>query len=137
MLSSENFFLDKFKIIYYNGLTKEERGKYMNFTAIVPITRMETRTYDINVPEDDQKIIKAYEKWYDNMSKENEISLINTIKASEPDFDEKIDNFEDYVDNIIYDIRNEIYNIETDRGNTGIYAIDDILELADGKFYFI
>lgn len=109
----------------------------MKFTAIVPITKMETRTYDINVPGDDQKVIKAYEKWYDNMSKENEISLINTIKASEPDFDEKIDNFEDYVDNIIYDIRNEIYNIETDRGNTGIYAIDDVLALADGKFNFI
>lgn len=109
----------------------------MKFTAVVPVTKMETRTYDINVPKDDQKVIKAYEKWFDNMSKENEISLINTIKASEPDFNEKIDNFEDYVNNIIYDIMNEIYNTERDSGNTDVYEIEDILKLADGKFNFI
>lgn len=71
------------------------------------------------------------------MSKENETNLINTIKASEPAFDEKINNFEDYVDKIIYDIRNEIYNIEMDSGNTGVYEIDDVLNLADGNFDFI
>lgn len=108
----------------------------MKFTAVVPVTKMETKIYDINVPEDDQKVIKAYEKWSNNMSKENETNLINTIKASEPDFDEKIDNFEDYVDNILYDIRNEVYNIEMDNGNTGVYEIDDVLNLADGNFNF-
>lgn len=109
----------------------------MKFTAVVPVTQMETKTYDINVPEDDQKVIKAYEKWSGNMSKENETNLIDTIKASESGFNEKIDNFEDYVDKIIYDIRNEIYNIEMDSGNTGVYEIDDVLKLADGKFNFI
>ena len=106
----------------------------MKFTAIVPVTKMETRTYDINVPEDDQKVIKAYEKWSDNMSKENEISFINTIKAIAPDFDEDIGLAKCYVASIIYDIRNEIYNIETDSGNAGTFEIDDILELTDGKF---
>ena len=105
----------------------------MKFTAIVPVTKMETRTYDINVHEDDQKVIKAYEKWYDNRTKENEISFINTIKASVPDFDGDIDLAKDYVDNIIYDIRNEIYNIETG----GTFEIDDVLGLADGNFNFI
>lgn len=109
----------------------------MKFTAIVPVTKIETRTYDINVPEDDQKVIKAYEKWSDNMSKENEISFINTIKTIAPDFDEDIDIAKGYVDNIIYDIRNEIYKIETDSGNTGTFEIDDILKLADGNFNFI
>lgn len=109
----------------------------MKFTAVVPVTKMETRTYDINVPEDDQKVIKAYEKWSDNMSKENEISFINTIKAIVPDFDEDIDVAKGYVDNIIYDIKNEIYNTEMDSGNTGVYEIDDVLNLTDGNFNFI
>lgn len=106
----------------------------MKFTAIVAVTKMETRTYDINVHEDNQKVIKAYEKWSDNMSKENEINFINTIKESVPDFDGDIDTAKDYVDNIIYDIKNEIYNIETDSGNTGTFEIDDIV---DGKFNFL
>ena len=55
----------------------------MKFTAVVPVTKMETRTYDIYVPEDVQKVIKAYEKWYDDMSKENETNLINAIKVAE------------------------------------------------------
>ena len=87
----------------------------MKFTAVVPVTKMETRTYDIYVPEDVQKVIKAYEKWYDDMSKENETNLINAIKVAELNFDEKTNNFEDYANEII----------------------DDIQGLADGDFNFI
>lgn len=109
----------------------------MKFTAIVPVTRMETRTYDVNVPEDAQRIIKAYEKWYDDMSKENEANVVDAIKVIEPDFDEKIDDFEEYANEIIDDVRWEIYNREMDSGNTGVYEIDDVQGLADGDFNFI
>lgn len=113
----------------------------MKFTAIIPVTKMETRTYDIYVIEDIQKVIKAYEKWYDDMSKENETNLINAIKVAEPDFDEKTDDFEGYVNEIIYDIANEIiYDIRWSIYNNGsaeVYEIDDIQKLADGDFNFI
>ena len=117
----------------------------MKFTAVIPVTKMETRTYDIYVPEDVQKVIKAYEKWYDDMSKENETNLINAIKVAEPDFDEKTDDFEGYVNEIIYDIANEIiydirwsiYNREKNNGSAEVYEIDDVHALADGNFNFI
>lgn len=109
----------------------------MKFTAVIPVTKMETRTYDIYVPEDVQKVIKAYEKWYDDMSKENETSLINAIKAAEPDFDEKTDDFEGYANEIIDDIRWSIYNREKNNGNTDVYEVDDVQGLADGNFNFI
>ena len=109
----------------------------MKFTAVIPVTKMETRTYDINVPEDVQKVIKAYEKWYDDMSKENETNLINAIKVAEPDFDEKTDDFEGYVNEIIYDIRWSIYHREKDNGSAEVCEIDDIQGLADGDFNFI
>ena len=113
----------------------------MKFTAVIPVTKMETRTYDIYVPEDVQKVIKAYEKWYDDMSKENETNLINAIKVAEPDFDEKTDDFEGYANEIIYDIENEIiYDIRWSIYNNGsaeVYEIGDIQELADGDFNFI
>ena len=32
----------------------------MKFTAVIPVTKMETRTYDIYVFEDVQKVIKGY-----------------------------------------------------------------------------
>ena len=109
----------------------------MKFTAVIPVTKMETRTYDIYVPEDVQKAIKAYEKWYDDMSKENETNLINAIKVAEHNFDEKTDNFEDYVNEIIDDIRWNIYNREKKNGSAEVYGIDDIQGLADGDFNFI
>lgn len=109
----------------------------MKFTVVIPVTKMETRTYDIYVPEDVQKVIKAYEKWYDDMSKENETNLINAIKVAEPDFDEKTDDFEGYVNEIIYDIRWSIYHREKDNGSAEVYEIDDIQGLADGDFNFI
>ena len=109
----------------------------MKFTAVVPVTKMETRTYDIYVPEDVQKVIKAYEKWYDDMSKENETNLINAIKVAELNFDEKTNNFEDYANEIIYDIRWRIYHREKKNGSAEVYGIDDIQGLADGDFNFI
>lgn len=109
----------------------------MKFTAVVPVTKMETRTYDIYVPEDVQKVIKAYEKWYDDMSKENETNLINAIKVAELNFDEKTNNFEDYANEIIDDIRWNIYNREKKNGSAEVYGIDDIQGLADGDFNFI
>ena len=109
----------------------------MKFTAVVPVTKMETRTYDIYVPEDVQKVIKAYEKWYDDMSKENETNLINAIKVAELNFDEKTNNFEDYANEIIDDIRWNIYNREKKNGSAEVYEIDDIQGLADGDFNFI
>ena len=109
----------------------------MKFTAVIPVTKMETRTYDIYVPEDVQKVIKAYEKWYDDMSKENETNLINAIKVAELNFDEKTNNFEDYANEIIDDIRWNIYNREKKNGNAEVYGIDDIQGLADGDFNFI
>ena len=109
----------------------------MKFTAVIPVTKMETRTYDIYVPEDVQKVIKAYEKWYDDMSKENETNLINAIKVAEPDFDEKTDNFEDYANEIIYYIRWSIYNREKNNGSAEVHGMDDIQGLADGDFNFI
>ena len=104
----------------------------MKFTAVIPVTKMETRTYDIYVLEDFQKVIKAYEKWYDDMSKENETNLINAIKVAEPDFDEKTDANE-----IIYDIRWSIYNREKNNGSAEVHGMDDIQGLADGDFNFI
>ena len=109
----------------------------MKFTAVIPVTKMETRTYDIYVLEDFQKIIKAYEKWYDDMSKENETNLINSIKVAELNFDEKTNNFEDYANEIIDDIRWNIYNREKKNGSAEVYGIDDIQGLADGDFNFI
>lgn len=109
----------------------------MKFTAVIPVTKIEARTYDIYVPEDVQKVIKAYEKWYDDMSKENETSLINAIKIAEPDFDEKTDDFEDYANEIIYDIRWSIYNREKSNVSAEVYEIDDVQGLADGNFNFI
>ena len=109
----------------------------MKFTAVVPVTKMETRTYDIYVPEDVQKVIKAYEKWYDDMSKENETNLINAIKVAELNFDEKTNNSEDYANEIIDDIRWNIYNREKKNGSAEVYGIDDIQGLADGDFNFI
>ena len=109
----------------------------MKFTAVIPVTKMETRTYDIYVPEDVQKVIKAYEKWYDDMSKENETNLINAIKVAELNFDEKTNNFEDYANEIIDDIRWNIYNREKKNGSAEVYGIDDIQGLADGDFNFI
>lgn len=110
----------------------------MKFTAVIPVTKMETRTYDIYVPEDVQKVIKAYEKWYDDVSKKNETNLINAIKVTEPDFDEKTDDFEDYAKNeIIYNIRRSIYNREKNNGSAAVYEIDDVHGLADGNFNFI
>ena len=109
----------------------------MKFTAVIPVTKMETRTYDIYVLEDFQKIIKAYEKWYDDMSKENETNLINAIKVAEPDFDEEIDDFEGYANAIIYDIRWRIYHREKNNGSAEVYGINDIQGLADGDFNFI
>lgn len=109
----------------------------MKFTAVIPVIKMETRTYDVYVPENVQKVIKAYEKWYDDMSKENETSLINAIKAVKPDFDEKTDYIEGYAKEIIYDIRWSIYNREKSNGSTEVYEIDDVQGLADGNFNFI
>lgn len=110
----------------------------MKFTAVIPVTKMETRTYDIYVPEDVQKVIKAYEKWYDDVSKKNETNLINAIKVTEPDFDEKTDDFEDYAKNeIIYNIRRSIYNREKNNRSAAVYEIDDVHGLADGNFNFI
>ena len=110
----------------------------MKFTAVIPVTKMETRTYDIYVLEDVQKVIKAYEKWYDDVSKKNETNLINAIKVTEPDFDEKTDDFEDYAKNeIIYNIRRSIYNREKNNGSAEVYEIDDVHALADGNFNFI
>lgn len=109
----------------------------MKFTAVIPVTKMETRTYDIYVPDDVQKVIKAYEKWYDDMSKENEANLIDAIKVAEPYFDEKTDDLEGHVNEIIYDIRWSIYNREKSNGSTEVYEIDDVQGLADGNFNFI
>lgn len=109
----------------------------MKFTAVVPVVKYETKTYDVDVSENEKKIIKAYEKWYDDMSKENETSLINAIKAAEPYFDEKTDDFEGHAKEIIYDIRWSIYIREKSNGNTEVYEIDDVQGLADGNFNFI
>lgn len=113
----------------------------MKFTAVIPVMKMETRTYDVEISENAKKVIKAYEKWYDDMSKENETNLINAIKVAEPDFDEKTDDFEGYVNEIIYDIANKIiYDIRWSIYNNGsaeVYEIDDIQGLADGDFNFI
>lgn len=34
----------------------------MKFTAVIPVMRMETRTYDVDISENAKKVIKAYEK---------------------------------------------------------------------------
>lgn len=109
----------------------------MKFTAVIPVMKMETRTYDVDISENAKKVIKAYEKWYDDMSKENEANLIDAIKVAEPDFNEKTDNFEGYANKIIYDIRWSIYNREKNNGSAEVYEIDDIRGLADGDFNFI
>jgi hypothetical protein len=108
----------------------------MKFTAVVPIMKMETRTYDVNISENTKKVIKAYEKWYDDMSKENEASLIDAIKANDPSFDERIDDFEEYANNVVDDIRWKIYREEVNNGNEAVYDFDDIFALADGNFNF-
>lgn len=109
----------------------------MKFTAVIPVTKMEIRTYDVDVPENAQKVIKAYEKWYDNMSEENKITLIDAIKTNDPSFDERVDDFEEYANDVIDDVRWKIYRKEVDSGNEGVYEIDDVHGLADGNFNFI
>ena len=109
----------------------------MKFTAVIPVMKMETRTYDVDISENAEKVIKAYEKWYDDMSKENEANLIDAIKANDPSFDERIDDFENYVNDVIDDVRWKIYRKEVNSGNEGVYEIDDVHALADGNFNFI
>ena len=109
----------------------------MKFTAVIPVMKMETRTYDVDISENAKKVIKAYEKWYDDMSKENETNLIDAIKANDPSFDERTDNFEYYTNDVIDYVRWKIYRKEVNSGNEGIYEIDDVHALADGNFNFI
>lgn len=117
----------------------------MKFTAVIPVMKMETRTYDVDISENAKKVIKAYEKWYDDMSKENETNLIDAIKANDPSFDERTYDFEyytndvidDYANDIINYVRWKIYRKELDSGNEGVHEIDDIQGLADGDFNFI
>ena len=117
----------------------------MKFTAVVPVMKMETRTYDVDISENAKKVIEAYKKWYDDMSKENEANLIDAIKANDPSFDERIDDSEyytndvidDYANDIIDYVRWEIYRKEVDSGNEGVHEIDDVHGLADGDFNFI
>lgn len=118
----------------------------MKFTAVIPVMKMETRIYDVDISENAEKVIKAYEKWYDDMSKENEANLIDAIKADDPSYDERTDDSEyytndvidDYVNDIINYVRWEIYRKEVDSGNEGVlHEIDDVHGLADGNFNFI
>lgn len=108
----------------------------MKFTAIVPVVKYETKTYDVDVSESEEKIIKAYERWYDDMSDENQQALIDAIEKSEWNFDPQTDNAEDFVSEILYDIQAEIYRKEM-RNNEAIYDIEDIHNLADGNFNFL
>lgn len=109
----------------------------MKFTAIIPVMKMETRTYDVDISESAKKVIKAYEKWYDDMSKENETSLIDAIKANDSSFDERIDDFEEYAYDVIDDVRWKIYRKEVNSGNEGVYESNDVQGLADGNFNFL
>lgn len=113
----------------------------MKFTAVIPVVKYETKTYDVDVSENGKKIIKAYEKWYDDMSKENEANLIDAIKAIDLSFDERTDDFkyyaEYYANDVIDNVISKIYRKEVDSGNERIHRIDDVHGLADGDFNFI
>ena len=73
----------------------------MKFTAVVPVVKYETKTYDVDVSENEKKIIKAYEKWYDDMSDKNQQALIDALTRNDNKFDSDVDNFEDWVNYII------------------------------------
>lgn len=110
----------------------------MKFTAVVPVVKYETKTYDVDVSENEKKIIKAYEKWYDDMSDKNQQALIDTLTRDDNKFDSDVDNFEDWVNYIIRNIRTEIYRKEMwENENEAIYDVHDIHGLADGDFNFL
>jgi len=109
----------------------------MKFTAVVPVVKYETKTYDVDVSENEKKIIKAYEKWYDDMRDKNQQVLIDALTRDDNKFDSDVDNFEDWVNYIIRNIRTEIYRKEMwENENEAIYDVHDVHGLADGDFNF-
>lgn len=106
----------------------------MKFTALIPVTKMVEKSYDLPLSKEEEQMIKAYEKWCDNLTDENEKALIETIKKADEDFNPNEEDFEDYVNEFLYDIRCKIYDEE--KYNSDVYELDDIQELAEGDFNF-
>lgn len=107
----------------------------MKFTALVPVTKMVEKSYDLTLSKEAEQMIKAYEKWSDRLTDDNANALIDAIEKFDEDFNPDEDDFEDYVNEFLYDIRCKIYDIEK-YDNSDVYELDDIHELTDGDFNF-
>lgn len=104
----------------------------MKFKALVPVTEMVEKEYDIEVPDNLKDVLKKYEVWYDSLSDDDYTDLMTAIKGIDPDFDEETGNAEDWVwESIIYDVRWKISK-EAD-----LWEVDDVQALADGDFNFM